>query len=181
VTLLHLFTTFAATEEHSSGGIAALGIDPWALLAQGVTFLILVWLLKKFAFGKIVDVLEQRRKAVEESIDHAEALKKQNEEAEKRVSALLHDARSQAEDIIGKSHEEAGAVLQEAQDKAVSQSEKIVAEGRAQIQTEVERARSELKKETLTLVAAATEALLHEKVDAKKNEALIKKALQEVK
>lgn len=179
----HLITTFAEAASHGAEpqGIAALGIDPWAILAQGVTFLLLVWLLKKFAFTKIVDILEERRKTVEQSLDKAEELSKKNEAAEKRVNALLHDARQEAEDIVNKSHEEAGSIVQEAEDAASNKAEKIIADGKLQIQNEVEKARKALKEETLELVSRATSVVLDEAVDAKKHENLVKKALQETK
>ena len=83
--------------------------------------------------------------------------------------------------IINKSREEAGSIVSEAENTAVSKAEKIIADGKLQIEAEVIKAREALKKETLGLVAEATAAVLGESVDAKKNEALIKKALQETK
>lgn len=179
-----LLITFAEAASHAAEepqGIAALGIDIWAILAQGATFLLLIWLLKKFAFNKIVATLEERRKVIDGSLDKAEELTKQNEEAEKRVNSLLHEARKEAEDIIGKSHEEAGAIVQEAEDTAGAKAEKIIADGKLQIQNEVVKAREELKKETLDLVSRATAVVLDESVDSKKHEALVKKALAESK
>jgi F-type H+-transporting ATPase subunit b len=167
----------ASTEE--SQGIAALGIDPLAILAQGATFLLFLFLIKKFALGKIVKTLEDRREAIEGSLDKAEELTKQNEEAEKRVNSLLSDARKESEDIINKSHEEAGSIIATAEDKAGEKAEKIIADGKAQIEQQVAKAQEQLKKETLSLVAQATEVVLGESVDAKKSEALIKKALKE--
>jgi F-type H+-transporting ATPase subunit b len=184
VIILNIVTQFAEAASHAAEepqGIAALGIDPWALLAQGVTFLVLVWVLKKFAFTKIVDILEQRRIAVEESLDKADELSKKNEQAEKRVNALLHEARQESEGIIARSHEEAGAIVQQAEDAAGAKAEKIIKDGEARIEAEVGRARQELKKEMLSLVSQATSTVLDEAVDNKKNEALIKKALKESK
>lgn len=172
---MHILTLLAATEEPQ--GIAALGIDPLAILAQGATFLLLFFIIKKFALGKIVTTLEERRKTIEGSLEKAEELNKQNEEAEKRVNALLGEARKEAEEIVNKSREEAGAIVAEAEKAAGNKAEKIVADGKLQIEAEVIKAREALKKETLGLVAEATAAVLDEKIDAKKNEALIKKAL----
>jgi len=162
-------------------GIAALGIDPLAILAQGLTFLIFFLLIKKFAFGKVVDTLEKRRLTIEQSLDKAEALTKQNEDAQIKVNELLHQARKDAEEIIVKSHEEAGAIVQEAEEKAVLKAEKIIEDGKQQIDQQVVKAQEMLKKETLDLVAQASSALLGEKIDAKKHEALVKKALNEAK
>ena len=97
------------------------------------------------------------------------------------MSALLHEARTEADTIIGKSHEEAGSIIQEAEDAAVNKAEKIIADGKLQIENEVIKAREALKKETLTLVAEATEAVLGERVDIKKHEVLVRKALSESK
>lgn len=177
-------TTLLAAAEHAAKepeGIAALGIDPLAIVAQGITFLLLFFIIKKFALGKIVTTLEDRRKTIEGSLDKAKELNRQNEAAEQRVNALLGEARKEAEDIIGKSREEAGTIVAEAEQSAVSKAEKIVADGKLQIEAEVLKAREALKKETLDLVAHATEAVLGETVDSKKHEALVKKALQEHK
>src|SRR5690554_226393 len=102
--MIHTLTLLAATGE-APEGIAALGLNPWTILAQGATFLVFFLLIKKFALGKIVDTLETRRKTIEESLDKAEELGRQNEEAEKRVNSLLSDARKEAEKIVNKSRE----------------------------------------------------------------------------
>lgn len=178
--MMHIVTILAATAEHATEepqGIAALGIDPLAILAQGATFLLLFFIVKKFVFGKVVATLEERRKTIEGSLDKAEALNKQNEEAEKRVNALLGKARKEAEEIVAKGREESAVVVAEAETAAVTKAEKIIADGKQQIEAEIIKAREALKKETLGLVAEATAAVLGESVDSKKNEALIKKAL----
>lgn len=177
--MLHILTVLAAAEHAAEEpqGIAALGIDPLAILAQGLTFLLLFFIIKKFALGKIVTTLEDRRKTIEGSLEKAEALNKQNEETEKRVAELLGKARKEAEEIVGKGREEATAVVAEAESAAVTKAEKILKDGKQQIEAEVIKAREALKKETLGLVAQATSAVLEESVDSKKHEALIKKAL----
>ena len=172
---MHILNLLAAAEE--AEGIAALGIDPIAILAQGATFLLLFFIIKKFALGKIVTTLESRRKTIEGSLEKAEELNKQNEEAEKRLAALLGEARKEAEAIVTKGREEASSIVADAETSAVTKAEKIIEDGKLQIEAEVIKAREALKKETLSLVAQATEAVLEESVDAKRSEALIKKAL----
>lgn len=174
---MNIVTILASTEEPQ--GIAALGLDPLTILAQGVTFLLFFFLIKKFALTKIVDTLEDRRKTIEDSLDKAEEINKQNEEAEKRVNELLAKARAEAEEIIASSQKEAGVVLTDAENNALKRAEKIISDGKIQIEAEVIKAREALKKETLSLVAQATEAVLGETVDVKKHEALINKSIQE--
>lgn len=177
--MISLLSIFASTEE--SGGIGALGLDWKAIVIQGVTFLIFLLIVKKFALDKIVGVLENRRKTIEESLDKAEELNKKNIESQKRVDALLHEARQEAETIIEKSQTEANSIIKEAEENATKKAKKIIADGLIQIDNQVEKAQEQLKKDTLELVAHATATLLEEKVDAKKHEALISKALSEYK
>lgn len=177
--MIQVLTVVAAAAAEESEGIAALGIDPITILVQGATFLVFFFIIKKYALGKIVNTLEQRRTTIEGSLDKAEELQKQNEEAEKRVNALLHEARGEAEDVIAKSKAEASSIVAAAEESAAKRAEKIVADGKLQIQAEVQKAEKELKKQTLALVAAATEAVLQEKVDTKTDHALIEKALKE--
>jgi F-type H+-transporting ATPase subunit b len=177
--MIEILTILASTETAEPQGIAALGLNFWTIIAQGATFLVFFLIIKKFAFSKIVDTLETRRKTIESSLDKAEELSRQNEEAQQRVALLLSEARKEAEDVINKSREEAGAIVADAESSAVTKAEKIIADGKLQIEAEVVKAREALKKETLSLVAEATAAVLGESVDAKKNEALIKKALKE--
>jgi F-type H+-transporting ATPase subunit b len=179
--MMNIVQLLASTEPAESQGIAALGLSPLAILAQGITFLMFFLLVKKFALGKIVDTIETRRKTIEESLNKAEELNKQNEEAEKRVNALLGEARKESEEIINKSREEAGVIITDAEVTAVAKAEKIIADGKLQIEAEVLKAREALKKETLGLVARATEAVLGEAVDSKKSESIIRKALEETK
>lgn len=174
-----ILNLIASTEE--AGGISALGLDWKAVVIQGITFLVFLLIIKKFALGKIVGVLEDRRKTIEESLDKAEELTKRNIESQKQVDALLHDARKEAEMIIEKTNSEAGSIIKEAQDNATSKAKKIIADGMIQIDNQVEKAQEQLKKDTLELVAQATSALLAEKVDVKKHEALINKALSDYK
>ncbi len=177
--MIDILTILASTDAAEPQGIAALGLNFWTIIAQGATFLVFFLIIKKFAFGKIVDTLETRRKTIESSLDKAEELSRQNEEAEQRVAGLLSEARKEAEEVINKSREEAGVIMADAESSAVTKAEKIIADGKLQIEAEVVKAREALKKETLSLVAEATAAVLGESVDVKKNEALIKKALKE--
>lgn len=162
----------------SSGGISSLGLDPKLLILQILSFVIIFWLLKKYAFGPIVKMLDERYQKIEGSIGHAERLEETNKQAEANARKLLQEARKQAEEVINKGHEEAGAIIKQAETQAGEKATKIIKDGEARIAGEITKARAELKKETLGLVAQATGILLEKKVDVKANEELIINALR---
>ena len=170
---------FAA--EQAPSGIAALGFNVPAFLFQLLSFVIVLLILKKFAFGKLVDTLEARRKTVEDSIQQAAETEAKLKNAEKTIAGMLTEARKQADDVVATSHKEAGQMLQEAENKAAKRAEHIVTEAKAQMDIELGKARDALKDETAKLVAMATEKIIGEKLDASKDAALINSAVKGAK
>ncbi len=162
-------------------GIAALGIDPWAILAQAVTFLVLFFLIKKFALTKIVGTLEERRKTIDKGVMLGIEMEKEKTELDERVEALLQKARKEADTIIAQGHEEAGSMLKEAEAQAQRKADALLADAHNRIAEDIDKAKHELKKDMVELVGMATAAIIREKVDAKKDAQLIERMLEEVK
>jgi F-type H+-transporting ATPase subunit b len=177
-------TQFAAeSTEHveAAGGIAALGINLKGFLFQLITFVLVLILLKKYVFGKLVDTLEARRNTVLESLEQAKQATEELQGAEEKIEKLLAEARQESADIVATAHKEAVALVEEAETKAVKKAEHIVHEAKGQLDQEVLKARELLKKETKSLVAAATESVIRQKLTGAADEKLIEKALQEAK
>lgn len=172
-------TQFAAEATGSAGGIGALGLDLQKFLFQLITFLAVLLILRKYVFGRLMATIEERRKAVEASLKNAETTADELKKTEAHVAQMMKDARAQADDIVAVAHKEAAAMVEDAETKARKKAEHIVAEARTQLNQDVAKARESIRKETITLVAAATERLLGEKIDAKRDSALIERALKE--
>lgn len=173
-------TIFAATGEEPQG-IAALGIDPWAILAQAITFLVLFWIIKRFALDKIVKTLEERRKTIDKGVSLGIEMEQEKDQLDQQVAKLLQDARTEADGIIAESQKEAGAIVQQAEDVAGKKADDILADAQRRIEDDVEKAKKDLKQEMVQLVGQATEVIIREKVDAKKDANLIARSLEEVR
>ena len=168
-----------ASEE--AGGIAALGLDPLAILAQAVTFLVLFYIVKKFALSKIVDTLEERRKTIDKGVKLGYEMEAEKAKLDDKIAAALKDARNESDKIIAEAHTEARKVMQEAEERAAKKTEELIADAHARIETDIQKARKQLEADTLSLVAEATEAIIGEKLDAKKDNGLIARILSGVK
>ncbi|HEX7368538.1 MAG TPA: ATP synthase F0 subunit B, partial [Candidatus Saccharimonadales bacterium] len=81
----------------SASGIGALGVDGKAFIIQLVSFIIAFLVLKKWAFGPIVQMMERRRKTIESGVSLGEEMKKEQTALEARVETALRDARRQAD------------------------------------------------------------------------------------
>lgn len=173
---------FGATEGAAEpSGLAVLGIDPLALLLQMATFLILFLLLKRFALKKIVSMLEERQLTIDKGVDLGLQMEAEKEQLDKRVDKILHVAREQADQIIASGHHEAGVIIKAAEDAAARKTEAMLTDFHAQMSEDIERARKQLQKDTISLVAEATGVLLQEKLDAKQDAALIEQSINKVK
>ncbi len=173
--------TTGAADSHGADetGAAVLGIDPLAIALQAGTFLILFIIIKKFALEKIVHNLEERRNAIDEGLKNAEDIELQKAELERQNEKALADARKHADEIIGKSHEEAGSIVADAQARANKQADDIVEKAKSQAENEANKVRGELKSEMLGLISEATETVLDEKMTGAKDQQLIEKALNQ--
>lgn len=169
----------AAAHEESQSLFSALGIDWKLLVEQAIAFLILVLILAKFVYPALMKAVDDRREQVEAASREAKEAEEALAKAEEKVADLLADARKEADDMLTRTHQEANSLIADAEDKAKKRAEQIVADARTQLDVDVRKAREALKKDTVELVALATEKIVGEKLDATKDSHLIKTALQE--
>jgi F-type H+-transporting ATPase subunit b len=135
--------------------------------------------LRKFAFGPIIKVLNQRRETIESGVTLGEQMRKEKAEAEKAVAEKLQAARLQADGIVAEAEAAARETVRTAEEKAQEKAATIIEEGKVRGEQEVDRARKALESELVGLISEATEVIIGEKVDAKKDSALIDRALKE--
>lgn len=172
-------TIFAA--EASGSGLSALGVDPRAFLVQLITFALVFVVLKKYAFGPILKVLNERRATIESGVKLGEDMQRQKAKFDAKVESLLHEARQEADSILAIAQDNARQAIREAEEKARDKAAGILKEADSRIAQDTARARRQLEKELVGLVAEATEAIIDQKVDAKKDAGLIERALKEAK
>lgn len=179
---LNIITIFAAAEEPAkkAGGIGALGLDPWAILAQATTFLLLFWIIRRFALEKIVATLEERRKTIDKGVRLGIEMQAEKDELDFKVEAEFARARLETDRIIAEAQAEADALVKKAEIDARKNVNSILSDANDRIKDDVQKAKLELKKEMVGLVAEATEIILEEKLDAKKDDALLTRALSGV-
>ena len=181
--MINTLTIVAEAQVHAAeggGAFDALGLDWKAFLFQLITFVLLLLILRKWAFPVLVKTLEDRRKAVEQSIDQAKHTEAAMKDAEAKIADMLREARDEAAALVAAGHKESASMIEEAEAKAAKRAEHIVSEAKAGMEHELEKARTALKQETAALVVEAAGAIIKEKVDPSKNAALISSALNDI-
>src|SRR3954469_22594910 len=172
-------TTVLAASDSGGGSFLvspSLGLMIWTLLAFGIT----LYLLNKLAFPRIVEALDRRRVAIQESIESAQRTKQEADELLEEYRARLREAREQAEDIVVRARKAADNLKDETKAEATQQREQLLSQARRDIEHETRRALDELRKEVANLTVAATEKITRKSLDAEDHRRLIDEALSEV-
>jgi F-type H+-transporting ATPase subunit b len=180
VTMNTFYTIVAAAKaaEEEAEGIAALGLDPIAIGAQLVTFLLLFWVIKKFALQGIVNNLQKRHDDINRGLHLTAELDKQKAELDERVEELLRAARKDANKVIVEAQTESSKIIQAAEQTAGKKAEEIIASAEAKIERDIAEARKGLRTEMAGLVTEATETILGQKLDATSDRKLVEDYLK---
>lgn len=173
-------TQFAAESTPSGDILGTLGIDVKLLIFQIIAFLVLVLLLGRFVFPVFIKIVDKRQAAIEESNKATVEASKHAEKAQSEIAAMLKSAREEASGIVGTAKDEARDLVARAEEKSKAQAESIVTAAKADIAKEIVAAKKALHNETLALVVLATEKVAGKQIAAHTDEALIKKALEDV-
>lgn len=173
-----VYTIFAAAEASEASGLDALGVNLTAFLVQLASFVILFILLKKFAFGPIVAMLDKRHKTIDNGVKLGQKMEQEQHKLEDKMAKEMREARHEADRIIANAHKEARGVVREAEKAAHKKANAMIADAQVRIEEEEKQAKKKLEKDLVGVVSEATEAIVGEKVDTKKDAEIIKKALK---
>jgi F-type H+-transporting ATPase subunit b len=148
----------------ASGGVVDMLRDTadtfgwnWQLfLSQVVSFSIVVFLLRRFAYKPILAVLEDRRRRIEEGLINADKIKKELAEAEKRYQEIVAKANAAAQKMIDEARESSAHLAERKQQEAIAAAEQIIAKAREAASLEHERTMESMKRELGRLVVETT-------------------------
>ena len=135
---------------------ATFGVTWPTFLAQLITVGIVYFILKKFAFGPIIAVLEERRRKIADGQANAEKIRKDLAAAEIRYKQMLDDANKQAQRLIDEARLSSSALAEQRKAEALDEAERIVSRAREATQMEHDRVLVELKREVGRLVVQTT-------------------------
>jgi len=125
-------------------------------IAQVVSFVIVLFLLKKYAFGPIQKMLEERRSRIAEGEANLVRIQKQLADSEANTAAAIAKANEDAARLINEAKTSAAALSEQKAQEAISSAQQILAKAEAAAQAERAAIKAELKQEFGRLVAATT-------------------------
>ncbi len=163
----------------AEGGIGALGFNLPSLIAQFINFTILLilvgWASKRFLFP----LLDERRKRIQEGLEASEEAKKRLAQTETDTAAELEKARQEGQGLIGQAQQMSARIQEEARQSARAEGETLLERARSEIQLERDAAIADLRREFADLTITAAERVIRRSLDRKAHRELIEEVLAE--
>jgi len=132
------------------------GVTWQLLISQTVLFVIVALALKKFAYGPILKMLEERRQRIAESMANADQIKKDLASAQAKAQEILNQANAQGVKMIEEARTAAARLQEQENQKAIAAAKDIVDKARQATETEHARMLAELRREVGRLVVLTT-------------------------
>jgi len=170
--------SFETTMIIGSGGIG--GLHPGDMFYMLLAFIILLWILRKVAWGPIMNMMEEREKYVANEIETAEQIRKDAEKSAKEAADQLKQTRQEAQAIIEETR--SAAVRQEESiiEAARKEAEQLKAAAKADIENEKEKAIQALQDQVASLSVLIASKVIEKELSAQDQEQLINDYIQEI-
>jgi F-type H+-transporting ATPase subunit b len=162
----------------AAGGITDL--NPGLTLWTAITFLFLLVVLSRFAWGPIVKMLNDRERTIRDAIESA---KKERAEAERMLAEqkdALARAQREAAELARRNQQEVEALRQELTNRARKEADELIATARQQVAEEVVKARAELKAQVADLAIDAAAKLVKANLDDKAQRKLVEEYIAQL-
>lgn len=172
--------TWAVTMDELAGKAESFGLDWTKLIAQTIIFVILFLLLRKFAFGPVLQILEERKQRVKESMENSEKIKAELEEAEKTRAELIKKANGEASNLIEEAKASADAIGSRKIQEATAQAESVIKKAQEAAERDREQMMNELRSEMGRLVVETTEKVVGKALDEKDQKRLQEEAVSHI-
>lgn len=157
-----------------------LGIDAPKLVAQVLIFGIVYLVLRKYAFGPVTAILEERRRRIVEGEENLTKIRENLAGSEQKAAEIIAKANADAERLIRDAKESAAAVAETRRQEAVAEAQQIIAKAREATNLERERVLSDLKRDFGRLVVNATGKVTGKVLTGEDHERLNREALAEL-
>jgi F-type H+-transporting ATPase subunit b len=154
--------------------------DPGLFIWTIITFLVLLWLLAKFAWKPLLALLEKREETIRNSLKDAEKAREELEASNKKTEELMAEAREEVQGIISAGRAVAEKLQDDLVKKAKEKADILIAESKRQIQSEKDEALSEIKSEVVTLSLEIASKLIEKNLSDKDNREIIVKTLKNI-
>ena len=157
-----------------------LEINPGLMIWTIITFIVLVFVLKRLAWKPLVQTLTAREERIRESLEQAEHARHEAQRLIEENQRQMAQAHSEFQRLMREAREEAEKLRARRRQEAEAEARKIVDQGKFEIEREKEAAMVQLRSEVADLAILAASRILDEELDEKKHKRVIESFLRDL-
>ena len=139
-----------------------LGLLFWMLLA----FLVVFFVVAKFGFPAIIDMVENRKRYIDESLQKAHEASERLANIQKEGESMLQEARQKQAQLLKEAAETRDAIVSQAQEKAREEGARLLSEAKAEIESQKQAAISEIRAQVAELSVKVAEKILRKELSS---------------
>ena len=156
-------------------------VEPGLFIWTILVFVVLLTLLKKFAWGPLLAALEERQEGIRKSLDDAAQARKELEQVQEESNRIVAKARADADAIIASGRADALKLQEELRAKARLEAEGIVKNAEREIQQQTTQSLAQSREEAVDLSLSIASKLIQRNLSKKDNETLIQDTLKQIR
>ncbi|MFZ5641405.1 MAG: F0F1 ATP synthase subunit B [Bacillota bacterium] len=160
--------------------LSSLGFQTGKFLWAIANFLVLLFILKKLLYKPMLQMLDDRKKSIEDAINNAETAKIEAEKLRKDYETRLAEARQEAQDIIAKATKLGEEMKQEIVTSAQNEANKAIQRAQEEISRERDQAVAALRDEVATLAVLAAGKVIGKTITVEDHAKMVKEFVEEV-
>ena len=150
-----------------------MNIEWQLIVTHSIGFLITLWILKRYAWGPLLNLIEERRLKIVGEFESIDIEKQKAAELNAQYQAQLRQIEAERRSQIVKAVNEGKKIAEELRAAARDEVEEMRQKTVSELEREVAKAKVQLKDDMVKITMAATSKLLHEKLDDKSHHRLV--------
>jgi F-type H+-transporting ATPase subunit b len=159
------------------GANPLISVTPGLMIWTIVLFLLTLWFLKRFAFGPVQKMIDERHERIQQSIEAADAARDESRKLLEEHKQLMAQARGQAEEILAEARRTRESMETRMREETETERQRRLEETRKEIAAETARALEQIRSEVADLTLEAASRVVGRTLDAERDRELIAEAV----
>jgi F-type H+-transporting ATPase subunit b len=159
------------------GSNALIQVTPGLMIWTIIAFFITFFVLKRYAFGPIQKMIDERREQIRRSIEEADHARDEARNLLEEHRKLMQEARGEAEQIIAEARKTRESMETRMREETEAERQRRLEETRREIEAETARALEQIREEVADLTLEATSIVVGRKLDSDRDRELISEAI----
>jgi|SRR5436190_9171697 len=157
-----------------------ISVVPGLMVWTIITFLIVLFVLRRLAFGRIQAIIEERRERIRQALEEADKARAEARELRELTQQEREAAKADREQILQETRRQVGAQLEKSREEAAADLKRRLEENQREIELENRKLREQIRRDVVELTLTAAEKVTGKVLDDDDQRRLIDETIQEV-